>query len=320
MDPSIVVWWTIDSLRRDVTDVYGGTVETPALSKLARQGQSYQGLSEATWTLPAVTSLLTGMSPNKHGVQTKEDRLQPGVATLPQYFRHSGWRTLGIVANPWFTRRKGLDVGFDRFYNITENKSLMRQVSVSSLLDYFAHFRNRTGGFTLDVDKHPSEPLIVDLASEWIEEADKPVFAMVHTQGAHSPYHSPSTWNRYQDETDSRRADYLNLIDFVAAHLGRFLDRLPKDTVVIVTGDHGEALGESGEWGHRNSNLELLYKVPLIIAGASSPFSESDPVTHVEVHEWLRDEIAPLHQRRGPSKELQKRLKTLGYVDGAHSA
>lgn len=320
MNPSVVVWWTIDSLRPDVTSVYEGAADTSALVELAESGQTYECQAEATWTLPSVTSILTGKAPDQHGVQTQDDRLRPCVPTLSQHFRHSGWRTLGIVANPWFTRRKGLDIGFDRFYNIIEDGSLLREVSLSSLFDHFRHFRSRTGGLTLDWDRHPSEPLIADLASEWLAAADRPAFMMVHTQGAHSPYHSPRAWNSHRDDAESRRSDYFNLVEFVDAQLGRFLDRLGDDALVVVTGDHGEALGESGEWGHKRDGMDLLYDVPLVISGASPPFSQSEPVSHLDVHEWLRDTVAPAGGDREQSEKLQERLEALGYVDGGHSA
>jgi arylsulfatase A-like enzyme len=142
---------------------------------------------------------------------------------------------------------------------------------------------------------------------------------MVHTQGVHSPYYSPCAWNVHRDEESSRRAAYLNLVEFVDAQLGRFLDRLPKDAVVIVTSDHGEALGEAGEWGHGGDDTDVLYDVPLIIAGASPPFAQHETVTHIEVHEWLRGVVAKTREERARSAELQERLEALGYADGTHS-
>lgn len=319
MSESVVVWWTIDSLRQDISSVYGGEAETPTLNRLVERGQAYDCRSKGTWTLPSVTTMLTGLPPEEHEVQTQDDRLKPGTPTLPQHFRKHGWRTLGVVANPWFTRRKGLDIGFDKFYNIVENSSIIRQVSVSSLISYFTHAQSRTGGLTLDMSCHPSEPLIADLASEWVNSVKKPVFAMVHTEGVHSPYHSPSAWDSHQDQSSIRKADYLNLAEFVDAQLGRFLDRLPQDVIIIVTSDHGEALGEAGEWGHGGKNNEILYDVPLIIAGTKPQFAGQETVSHIDIHKWLREDVAPIHQENVRSAELQKHLTALGYTDGTHS-
>lgn len=320
MAAPVVVWWTIDSLRRDVSDVYGGEARTKTLSELAATGNTYECRSEASWTLPSVTSILTGLAPEEHGVESQYDRLQPGSATLPQHFRHHGWRTLGVVANPWFSRRKGLDVGFDRFYNITEDGSLLGAVSPSSLLEYVLHFRSRTGGFTLEPDRHPSEPLIADLASKWLATADRPVFMMVHTQGVHSPYNHPPSWDRHRSGSDPRRDAYLNLVEFVDAQLGRFLRGIDDEVIVLVTSDHGEALGEEGKWGHKIEDMDLLRDVPLIVNGVSPPFSTEDTVNHRDVHEWLRDDIAPSQEDQERPEDLQERLEALGYVDGTHSA
>jgi len=317
MSDPVVVWWTIDSLRQDICSVYGGEARTPVLSKLAKQGESYDARSMATWTLPSVTSILTGEPPQKHGVETQDDRLQPGTPTLPQYFRNRGWNTLGIVANPWFSRRKGLDIGFDRFYNITEDGSLIKEVSRVSAVKHFLNFRTRGGGLSLDVDKHPSEPLIVDLAREWLSEADQPTFMMVHTQGAHSPYNSPNSWNRHRNKSEPLRADYLNLVEFIDAQLGRFIKKLPSNATIIVTSDHGEALGESGEWGHKNEKLDILCDVPAIIAGSTPNFQNK--IDHIDIHEWLRADIIPTHGDQPQTNELKKQLEALGYVDGEHS-
>ncbi|TKX66494.1 sulfatase-like hydrolase/transferase [Halorubrum sp. SP9] len=317
MSDPVVVWWTIDSLRQDICSVYEGEARTPVLSQLAEQGKSYNARSMATWTLPSVTSILTGEQPEKHGVETQDDRLQPGTPTLPQYFRNQGWNTLGIVANPWFSRRKGLDIGFDQFYNITEDGSLIKEVSRASVVKHLLNYRTRGGGLSLDVDNHPSEPLIVDLAREWLREAEQPTFIMVHTQGAHSPYNSPNTWNRHQDETEPLRADYLNLVEFIDAQLGRFIDTLPSNATIIVTSDHGEALGESGEWGHKNEELDFLHDVPAIIAGSTPNLTNN--IDHIDIHDWLREDIIPAHGNQVRSNDLEEQLEALGYVDGRHS-
>lgn len=317
MEPSIVVWWTIDSLRRDVCSLYGGDAYTPTLDHLACDGNAFEGRSEATWTLPSVTSILTGKSPDEHGVTSETDRLRPGIGTLPQYFRHEGWRTVGIAANPWFTRRKGLDVGFDYFYNITEDGSILREVSLRAALNYLVRFRSMNGGFTLRPGRHPSEPLIADLAHEQIAAATPPVFMLVHTQGAHSPYFHPSAWNRHAAGSDQRRAGYLNLVEYVDGQLGRFVRRLPDDSLVIVTSDHGEALGESDKWGHKAPEMDLLYDVPLVVNGVTPDLP--NPVSHLKVTRWLREEIAPTANGTDRSDALQRKLAALGYVDGEHT-
>jgi len=142
---------------------------------------------------------------------------------------------------------------------------------------------------------------------------------MVHTQGAHSPYHHPRAWNHHQGELDPRHSAYLNLVEFVDAQFGRFLDRLDDDALLVVTSDHGEALGEDGQWGHQINGMDLLYEVPLIINGASSPLKQMEKISHIDVHEWLRDNIAPTGSAPERSERIKRRLEALGYVDGSHT-
>jgi arylsulfatase A-like enzyme len=158
---------------------------------------------------------------------------------------------------------------------------------------------------------------MVDLAREWLREASRPTFMMVHTQGAHSPYNSPNSWNRHQDETEPLREDYLNLVEFIDAQLGRFVDTLPSNATIIVTSDHGEALGESGEWGHKNEELDFLRDVPAVIAGSTPELANN--IDHIDIHDWLREDIIPTHGDRVRSNDLEEQLEALGYVDGKHS-
>jgi arylsulfatase A-like enzyme len=111
----------------------------------------------------------------------------------------------------------------------------------------------------------------------------------------------------------------LNLVEFVDAQLGRFLDRLEDDALLVVTSDHGEALGEDGQWGHQIDGMDLLYEVPLIVHGASSPLKQSESISHIDIHDWLRDTIAPTGSTRKRSERLNRRLEALGYIDGAHT-
>ena len=312
-----VIWWTIDSLRRDICSTYGGNASTKSLSNLSSNGEAYIGRSSGSWTLPSITSILTGMSKEDHKVIEKTDRRKPGNSTLPEVFRYHGWHTIGLVANPWFSRKKGLDVGFNDFYNVTEDKSLLKEVPKWKALRYLIGFNKFNGGLTLNSSKHPTEPLMVDLAIDRLSKSPQPVFMMVHTQGAHSPYHTPRGWRKSVDSSNEERSNYINLVEFVDYHLGRFLNKISSNTIIIVTSDHGEAFGEEGFRGHGNSNLDMLYDVPLIINGTNKDFS--NPVSHLEVTEWLRNEIAPKNEEKNTVDAPEDTLRALGYLDGTHN-
>jgi arylsulfatase A-like enzyme len=262
--------------------------------------------------------MLTGLEPGEHGVVTTQDRLQPGVATLPQQFRKHGWQTAAIVANSWFTRYKGLDIGFDAFWNITEDRSVLRELSTWDLLRNIVRARSRISGVPLGEHRPHSEPFVADVAKKWYRTRESPLFLMVHTEGVHSPYRCPRKWSRHTHETNRLRADYLNTVEFVVAQFGRFFSGVHDDTILIITADHGEALGEDDVWGHNHTEMKLLREVPLIIKGADPGFSSDEEISHIVVHEWLKNVVAPSITVDEPPDRIRSNLKSLGYIGERH--
>ncbi|HEX9795195.1 MAG TPA: sulfatase [Planctomycetota bacterium] len=114
---------SIDSLRQDRLGIAGHRPEfapeiavSPNLDLLGAEGAVFDAAwSPTSWTLPAHVSLLTGVSPRLHGVETDEFALHPDRPTLAQVFQAAGYATAGVYSGPFLDPRYGFGRGFDRY-------------------------------------------------------------------------------------------------------------------------------------------------------------------------------------------------------------
>src|SRR5438270_7699196 len=212
--PPSVLFITIDTFRADRLGA-----ETPALSGLAREGIRFDAAdSPVPLTLPAHSSLLSGLLPLHHGMRNNGVGVFPAARqTLATRFAASSYRTGAFVGSFILDHRFGLDRGFERY-----DDEIVRNVTDSS--------------GTFDAERRGAE--VVDRALAWLRQNDaRPFFAWVHLYDAHAPYAPPAPYPQTYDGE----------IAYVDAQVARLLaagDR--SNTAIVNGGDHGEALG-----GHR---------------------------------------------------------------------
>ena len=270
---------TIDTLRRDRVGAFGDRRGlTPTLDRLAAGGIRYtHAFSHVPMTLPAHTSILTGLTPRHHGVRNNTTfRLDERVPTLATALKGAGYRTGAFVGAFVLDGRFGLSRGFDE-YN-----------------DRLGHPARPTFHIA---ERRASE--VVAAAGSWIlaEDADtrstsastrRPWFAWVHLFDPHAPYDAPA----------GARADlapYDAEVAYTDAMLGQFLDRLRAAgaldrTLVVVTADHGESLGEHGETTHGLFAYNATLAVPLIVNGPGlAPGEVDEPVAHADLMPTILD-------------------------------
>jgi arylsulfatase A-like enzyme/tetratricopeptide (TPR) repeat protein len=243
---------TIDTLRADALGSYGGPAETPALDRLAAQGVRFDfAHSHAVTTLPSHASILTGQYPFQHGLRDNSGyRLPSGARTAATMLKQRGYATAAFVAGFPLHSRFGLNQGFDLYD------------------DRFGDTRAPT---EFVMPERPASE-VVPLARAWIlgrtrVPSDIPWFVWVHLFDPHAPYRPPPPF-------DARYAGRLYYGEVAAtdAALGPLLDDLraaSQPTLVIVTGDHGEALGDHGEQSHGLFAYESTLRVPLLITELS---------------------------------------------------
>lgn len=248
--PSVLLV-SIDTLRADHVGAYGARPDaTPTLDALASEGLRFEtAIASAPLTLPSHASLLTGLHPPHHGIRNNGSaRLSEARTTLAERFSAAGWDTAAVVGAAVLAGRYGLDQGFDRY----DDRAFGGRASETG----FAERRAEA---------------VSDAAIDWLAERDRPFFLWLHYYDPHGDYRPPPPFDR-------RFADrpYLGEIAYVDAQLGRVVEVLRargalEHTLVVVTADHGESLGEHGEAGHAYTLYDAALRVPLIVRGPGVP-------------------------------------------------
>jgi arylsulfatase A-like enzyme/Flp pilus assembly protein TadD len=253
---------TIDTLRADRLGVYGAAnVETPSIDRLAREGAfAAHSTVHVPLTRPSHVSIFTGLYPAEHGIRDNvSPALRPDVPVLAERFKARGAQTAAFVSSVVLTRQAGLARGFDHYsdrFEVGEDD---------------ARFLNT-------IQKRGDE--VTAEAIEWIRGHAEGFFAWVHLYDPHDPYEPPG---RYAIQYADR--PYDGEVAFSDELVGRLVAVLRDagvldDTLVIVTSDHGEGLGEHGEDVHGYFVYETTLRVPLIVRGPGvKPGTRIDALT-----------------------------------------
>ena len=240
---------TIDTLRADRVGAYGyRPAETPALDRLAREGLLVEdAVVQVPQTRPSHASIFTGRQPYEHGIRDNFspplDTAHPTLATL---LKQQGYATGAFIGAYPVSRDSGLDRGFDVFD------------------DPFGG--SPGGGLRLERSARPAGP-VVDAALAWLQGlAARPFFAWVHVFDPHAPYEPPAPYRER-----FRSSPYDGEVAYADSQVGRLIDWLNRSgeagrTLVVVTSDHGEGLGDHGEDEHQLFVYDTTLRVPLVLS------------------------------------------------------
>jgi choline-sulfatase len=250
-DPPSVLLLTLDTTRADALGAFGGRgARTPVLDALAARGTRWdQAIASTPLTLPAHSSLFTGLAPPEHGVQDNGRTVLPkSLTTLAGAFSARGYATAGFVASLILDRRFGLARGFGMY----DDHILAEPVP--------GH-----------VPGERDARQMTDLALAWLGRGPKgkPAFLWVHYFDPHQPYVGPDV-----KPGASVEQGYAGEVAFMDREIGRLLAALPGGAerwLIAVVGDHGESLGEHGERTHGIFLYHATLHVPLILAGPGVP-------------------------------------------------
>ena len=270
--PIGVVIITLDTTRADRLSVYGFTgVSMPHLERLVREGVVFDRASSvAPLTLPAHTSLFTGLFPPAHGVRENADPpLAPDHTTLAESLSARGFRTAAFVGSVVLDADRGLSQGFDQYQGVVSTDA---------------------PGRSPGPPRRRRADVVVSDAIRWIDSIGaSPFFVWAHLYDPHRPYGAPEPFgSRYADP-------YIAELAFVDAQIGRVLEalerrRLLDRTIVVVAADHGESLGDHGERDHGIFVYESVVRIPLIVrAPGISPRRVGDIVRLVDVMPTVMD-------------------------------
>jgi arylsulfatase A-like enzyme/Flp pilus assembly protein TadD len=240
-----VVLVTIDTLRYDAVGFDGnprGT--TPNLDRAAAEGRVFTAAhSHNVITLPSHANILTGLYPYQHGVRDNAGfRLSPKVDTVAKTLQAAGFATGAFVSAYPLDSRFGLTSGFDVY------EELYKQV-------------DEPEDFEIQQARAPDA---VARGLEWFRSrAGRPRFLWIHVYDPHAPYDPPEPF-----KTDYASDLYLGEVAATDAALAPLLEAVRATRpapLLIVTADHGEALGDHGELTHGLFAYEATLHVPLFV-------------------------------------------------------
>ncbi len=272
-----VVMITVDTTRADHLGCYGyERPTTPNIDALARESVRFENsFAHVPITLPSHTSIFTGTVPPFHGVRDNGRYVvREELVTMAELLRDRGYATGAFVSAFVLDSRYGLDQGFD-----TYDDNLTSEWSEENLRD--ARIYNQ-----MVTDRSADQT--TEQALAWLRKpSGDPFFLWVHYYDPHHRYDPPRPYDqRFQD------SPYDGEIAFMDSQIGRLLDALRErglwdESLVVLTSDHGEGLGNHGEPTHAVLTYDATLRVALMFkppaASGIEPRVSEDRVSHFDV-------------------------------------
>ena len=279
--PNVIVI-VVDTLRADHLSSYGYERDTsPFMDSLAAGGVRFENaISPSSWTQPSHASMLTGRYTYEHHAEAGP--LDGTYPTIGEVMQANGYRTGAFSGNTlFFTRRQGFGRGFLRFEDnyLSVQDAFLNSSVYGFLFDYYGLRK------ALHYEGVPTRRIasgINDAALDWMDaDLEKPFFVFINYFDAHDPYTPPEPYRgkyasvsspgglingfveRYHpdltpEQLQSEIDAYDGSISYVDDQIKILFDEielrgLMEDTLVILTSDHGESLGEHGLLQHSAS-------------------------------------------------------------------
>jgi arylsulfatase A-like enzyme len=242
----------IDTLRADYLPVYGhSTMNSPFLTQLSKKSVVFENtFSASSWTTPGTASIFTALYPFQHGTligfkanlnklkkensKIRINRIPEEISTVAEMLKERGYATFGIADNINICKDQGFTQGFDQFKTL----SYRRARRINKVLK---RWRNKI-------------------------ENNQKYFLYIHFMDPHLPHKTKDhELSDYIPDVKSFTT-YDREIAYVDAHFKELynLFNWDKDTLVIITSDHGEGFMEHGTYGHGHSLYLEEIRVPLI--------------------------------------------------------
>ena len=318
--PRNVIFLVMDTARADSFAPYAAPdrkVQTPAFDALAKKSTVFtRAYNNENWTKPSVATSLSGLYPTTHDTKRDASELPKEVTLLPQHLQAAGFATAGYVANGYISEKFGFEKGWDSFKNyIREGKNseaasvfgdaaawLEKQRADKPDQPYFLYIQSIDPHVNYDVDR--------EYWSRYYQgEYKGPLGPSISAedQVALSKEKVPQS----ADNVGWLRALYWGEVTYHDDHLAKFLAKLEelgatKDTLLVITNDHGEELGERGRFGHGHQIYEEMIRAPLLFSWDPmfSPGTEVDEIVeHVDLAPTILDVLGakPLEGSDGVS-------------------
>jgi len=271
-----VILITMDTMRADYLSCYGRPDQTtPNLDALARKGARFELVHSTSAVTPVShASILTGLNQYRHGLRVvcalSGYRLPENIPTLATRLKAAGYHTAAIHSSFNVSAFFGFDHGFDTF------ESFDAEMHVEVPKDDSAE---DTGGGLADwnvrkLQRRSDET--TNMVLDYLKGAKTPFFLWIHYWDPHDAMLlPPPDFRDYRrglarlSAPEQHKALYTAEVEYQDQQIGRLLDDLEQTgffehSMMVVTADHGEGLGEHGWASHRILYQEQMH-VPLIV-------------------------------------------------------
>ena len=276
----------VDTLRADRLSALGyDRPTTPQLERLAARGIRFKAArSQAPWTLPSFSSILTSLYPSAHGAgrggHEEWTGIDPGTTSIAEVLARVGYETQGIVANGLLTPKYGLDQGFEGYRSRWSLESA--QDDVASVCDFvdahrttpwllFWHVMDPHLPYTTEREFH-EEFTDADYVGQFSARDAVPIEALDPKAGRRRYTHEGTP--PPPDLSDADRQYVSDAYDAEIAEtdaaIGRVLDALIESgqwerTIVAFVADHGEGLGDHDHYHHGYTLYDDQIRVPMLL-------------------------------------------------------
>ncbi len=261
---------------------------SPTWDTIAEEGVvCEQNISPGIWSLPGYASMFTGVHVATHRGDADHEYVDQSLPQLPEVLTDAGYQTCGFMPNTWGSSVVGLGRGFEVYMD----SGLSRQDPP-------------VRGWELPETEASGDEERIELLGRWLDDRDesRPFFLFTIFSDPHATYHPPEHYMRQflpDDVTDEELQVVLDEQDVVAMHaedvmfderqweilfalndacvrncddkFSRCIDHLRDrglfdDTVIILTSDHGDVMGDRPPWwGHMAEICDSLIHVPLVV-------------------------------------------------------
>jgi len=313
-----ILWITVDACRKDML------YDLPYIKKISEKSIVFENaFANAPRTLPSVSSMFTGLYPSQHGALNEKTKLKKNVKTIAEVLSEKGYDTTIITQNDgWITPYYGLTRGFKKSYDI---ERMIETVGIKfpklkrgkTLIRFFSKYFI---GY---------DALTKKLLRSIMKDAKEPWFVYLHLMDTHMPYEPPSfppisiirrllfyrNWNGKMQRTwigeksfterelELLRRLYQKSMKHADKQIQEYAKLLDNETLLIITADHVENVGEYGMAGHRFSFHDTLLNVPLLIYASHIGAKRVDTLFETKDIFYLLQDIVEGHVKNFYEKD-----------------
>ena len=310
---------TIDSLRADHCGFMGYEKDTtPTLDRMAEEGVVFENaIAPAPSTPGSMSAVHTGKflkqyyNDEDEVIVNRKRNIRRHLRdnpTISEVLQNRGYTTIGFSPNPFTSRYFGFQSGFDHYTDFLDTHGRVLGNAYDRLFRQFISGHTQLTPFRLLLNYFEGEEIFKDWEEYYegimrqVTATSPPYFLWVFLLDTHLPYllrrkyRDDVSWSDmwrynlrlYFGNSDpflpAEREQLLKLYDGTVRHVDRFVQRLrsdlgDSDPIVFLHGDHGEAFGEHGTYGHEPYTYEENVHVPYVIINGRESGRESEPVS-----------------------------------------